>query len=62
MGNQLLVIKANVFAGETFMEGLRKSILKQKESGVIVLPFYCDALLVPDDVEIRVESSDSDRT
>lgn len=62
MSNSLLIIKSNVFAGESFMEKLRESIRTQKESGVIVLPFYCDALLVPDDVEIRVEEPNSDKT
>ena len=53
----LLIIKANVLASVRFLEELRESICRQKEDGVIVLPSYCDPLLVPEDVEIRMEDS-----
>lgn len=40
------------------MRHLRNEIIKQKETGVIVLPWFLTAVVVPEDTEIRVESED----
>lgn len=54
--NDVLVVKINaLFPSETLSE-IHKNILKQKESGVIVLPSYCEALVVPEDIEIKLEA------
>lgn len=39
---------------------LYQSILEQKINGVVILPAYCDAVIVPKDTEIKVEP-DSDQ-
>ena len=39
------------------MRHLRNEIIKQKETGVIVLPWFLTAVVVPEDTEIRVEGS-----
>lgn len=38
------------------MKYLQNEIIKQKETGVIVLPWFLTAVVVPEDIEIRVES------
>ena len=54
--NDILIVKINaLFSTETLSE-IRKHILIQKESGVIVLPSYCEALVVPEDIEIKLEA------
>ena len=54
--NDVLIVKINaLFPTETLSE-IRKHILRQKESGVIVLPSYCEALVVPEDIEIKLEA------
>lgn len=37
------------------LNDIRRCILSQKESGVVVLPPYCEAVVIPDDIEIRIE-------
>lgn len=36
------------------MEDNRTSILKQKNTGIIVLPKYCEALCIPKGTKIKV--------
>ena len=40
------------------MSHLRNEIIKQKETGVIVLPWFLTAVVVPEDTEIKVESEE----
>lgn len=56
----MLVIKVNMFIGPKEMQEVKNKILEQfKDStGVVMLPFYCEPVLVPDDVEIRFEDRD----
>lgn len=54
--NGVLVIKCNLYLSPDAMVRLEEHIRNQRESGVIVLPSYCDAQIIPDDVEIRMES------
>ena len=54
--NDVLVVKLNkVFPTDTIYK-IHKEILRQKESGVVVLPTYCTAIIVPEDVEIKLEA------
>ena len=39
-----IIVRANVMLRPYDMEELRRSILKQAESGVIVIPRYCEIL------------------
>lgn len=52
MLNDLLVIRCNVFMEKKKFEKLKEEINAQKESGVILLPAYCDAILVPKETTI----------
>lgn len=36
------------------LNDIRKLVLAQKESGVIVLPAYCEPIIVPNDIEICI--------
>ncbi len=54
--SEILVIKVNHFhLSPEDMHNLRQQIIKQKEEKVVVLPFYCEPIIVPEDIEIRVE-------
>lgn len=51
---ELLVIKVNIFQKRRDYEEVYKTFLEQKKMGLIVLPPYCEALVVPKDVEIKI--------
>lgn len=53
--NDILVVKCNAVLSRTTMDWLRDYILGQRESGLILLPNICEAVVVPKDIEIRVE-------
>lgn len=56
--SDILVIRCNTYVSPKILRDFRDVILKQKESGVIVLPAMFDAIVVPDDAEIRVENKE----
>lgn len=58
--DDILVVKCNVFLKQDKYKDLYQSILEQKINGVVILPAYCDAVIVPKDTEIKVEP-DSDQ-
>lgn len=54
--SDILVIKTNQFKlSPEDMHKLRQQIIKQKEEKVVLLPYYCEAIVVPEDVDIRFE-------
>lgn len=54
--DEILVIKVNGFnLSPEDMHNLRQQIIKQKEEKVVLLPYYCEAIVVPEDVDIRFE-------
>ena len=54
--NKVLIVKPMIKLNAKTLEALHKSILLQKETGVVILPWCVEALLVPEDVEIKVEN------
>ena len=52
--SDILVVKVNTILPAVDMEDIRANILKQKDSGIIVLSNYCEALFVPNGTEIKV--------
>ena len=54
-GDEMLVIRCNMQADHLKLKCLRNIFTKQAKEGVVVLPCFCEAIVVPDDVEIRVE-------
>ena len=54
--NDILVVRVNIQMKDKLkLKELRESILREKEEGVILLPPYCSAIIVPEDTEIKVE-------
>lgn len=51
----ILVVKLNMFLRDSELRKIYDSILRQKENGLILLPPYCDAQVVPENVKIVVE-------
>ena len=51
----ILVIKCNTMVKAETLNQLRQIFLKEKEEGVVVIPAFCDAMMVPEDIEIKVE-------
>ena len=37
----LIIIETSTFMGEEVLEGLRKRFVRDREQGIIVLPWYC---------------------
>lgn len=59
--SEILVIKVNQLnLSPEGMHNLRQQIIKQKEEKVVVLPYFCEAIIAPEDVEIRVEEAADD--
>jgi len=57
--SDMLVIKINQLnLSPEAMHNLRQQIIRQKEEKVVVLPYYCEPIIVPEDVDIRVEEGD----
>ena len=54
--NKVLIVKPMIKLNAETLEALHESICLQKETGVVVLPRCVEALLVPEDVEIKVEN------
>ena len=52
-----LVIKCDVKMQPEPLEAFRKSIIEQRKSGVVVLPSYCEVIVVPEDVHIKMEET-----
>lgn len=54
--SNILVVRPIIKVNNETLETIHNSICLQKETGVIVLPWCVQALLVPEDVEIKVEN------
>ena len=56
--SDVLVIRCNTLIHPEKLNKFRDIILAEKESGVIVLPNIFEAIVVPDDIEIRFEDKE----
>lgn len=56
----ILVVKCIAFLPCERMQAILNNLKAQKETGVILLPSYLEAQIVPEDIEIRLASSDED--
>ena len=56
----MLVIKVNMLIEHKVFQEVKNNILEQFKdgTGVVMLPFYCEPIVVPDDVEIKFEDGD----
>ena len=53
-----LVVKSSAFLPRKQLQGIFDSIKTQKETGVILLPSYLKAQIVPYDIEIKLKGTD----
>lgn len=53
-----LVVKSTAFLPRKQLQGILDSLKAQKETGVILLPSYLEAKIVPDDIEIKLTGPD----
>ena len=58
--SDILVIKCNTMVKSETLKQLRQIFLKEKEEGVVVIPAFCDVLMIPEDIEIKVEGVTDD--
>lgn len=54
--SDVLVIKVKMYLTLKELNQLHNSIVAQKETGVVLLPPYCTAQIVPDDIEIKFKT------
>ena len=55
----VLVIKCRAVIKPEKLNEFREMFIEQKAEGVVVIPPDCEALVVPEDIEIRVEEDDA---
>lgn len=54
----ILVVKSSAFLTRKQLQGIFDSLKTKKETGVILLPSYLEAKIVPDDIEIKLAGPD----
>ena len=50
----ILIVKCNMFLPHEKMQAVLDDLIAQKETGVILLPPYFEAQIVPEDIEIKL--------
>lgn len=50
----ILVVKSTAFLPHEKMQAVLDNLKEQKETGVILLPPYLEAQIVPEDIEIKL--------
>jgi len=56
--DEILVIKVNALVSSKAKERLRKSIVEQKETGVVFLPYFAEAIAVPKDAIMALNDAE----
>ena len=51
----ILVIKVNIFMRSKDLQDIDRYIRESMKTGIVVLPPYCEAQVVPENIEVRVE-------
>ena len=51
---EILVVKCNAFLPREKIQAILDNLRAQKETGVILLPPYLEAQIVPEDIEIKL--------
>ena len=51
---EILVIKSTAFLPREKLQAILDNLKVQKETGVILLPSYLEARIVPEDIEIKL--------
>lgn len=50
----ILVVKCNMFVSNKQLQDIFDYLKAQKEAGVVLLPPYMEAQIVPDDIEVKL--------
>lgn len=56
--NDILIVKSTAFLPHEKMQAILDNLMAQKETGIILLPPYLEAQIVPDDIEIKLTGPD----
>ena len=56
----ILVVKSTVFLPREKMQTILDNLKEQKETGVILLPPYLEAQIVPEDIEIKLDNGNGE--
>lgn len=57
MDKELLIVRCSINLKPQQFDNLKDYIELQRTTGSILLPSYCEAVVVPKDVEIKIEDS-----
>ena len=60
INKQLLIVRSKIHLKPRTSNEIYKGLFAQREQGIIFLPPYLEAILVPDNVKIRVEKATDD--
>lgn len=55
MNDQIIIIKVNGYIKSENYEKLRKMLFNQLENGLILVPHFCDVVVIPKDVDVKFE-------
>ena len=55
--NDILVITVKMLANQKQMNSITNYIRESMKTGLVVLPAYCEAVVVPEGTEVRVENA-----
>ncbi len=58
MSKELLIVKSTINLNSKQLENLYSSICMQRVTGTVVLPVYCDPIVVPGDLDIKIDTPD----
>ena len=56
----ILVVKSTAFLPHEKMQAILDNLKEQKETGVILLPPYLEAQIVPEDTEIKLANGNGE--
>lgn len=56
--NDILIVKSTAFLPIEQLQGILDNLKAQKETGVILIPSYLEAQIVPEDIEIKLTGPD----
>jgi hypothetical protein len=56
--DDILIIKSNAFLPREQLQNILNCLKAQKETGIILLPSYLEARVVPDNIEVKLADVD----
>ena len=56
--SDVLIIMSDHNLSVRELGNLYDNLLNQKKNGIILLPYFCNAIIIPEDVEIRMEGGE----